>query len=480
MASNQENDSRIDRRSLLGTAFRGISGLALASMLARDGVLKADDLHSQARPVTHFDAKSQNCIFFFMWGGPSQLDMYDFKPTLNKFHGKPIPDEIAKNATFAFAQKETARLQGSAFEFKPCGQSGIQFSELLPNLSGCADLISLIKTTHTDSFNHRPGQILMNTGFTRVGRPSVGAWLHYGLGSQSQDLPGFIVLQSGNEVDGGASNWSSGFLPSAHQGVALRREGPPILNLDLPSNVDSVAHRRSLDAIVRLNQMRFQQSLGDDIRARITNYELGFRMQSAAPELFDLSKETSATLTAYGVDRETDEEKSFARNCLLARRMVERGVRFVNVFMGDWDSHFHLNSAHRRLCKAVDQPIAALLQDLKARGLLESTLVVWASEFGRTPIGENRDHDPEASGRDHHPSAFTTWMAGGGCKAGVVVGETDELGWNPVSDPVHVNDFHATLLHLFGMDHKRFVYRFQGRDYRLTDVGGRVVDKLLA
>ena len=472
-----------DRRCLLSNAFRGVSGLALASMLAEDGLLAMEDLASESDALLgkpHFAAKAKQCIFFFMWGGPSQIDLFDPKPMLNKHHGEPIPEAIAKDAKFAFVQKESARLQGSPFQFQAYGNSGIELSELLPNLGRCVDDMTLVQTTHTDSFNHRPGQILMNTGFPRLGRPSLGSWLQYGLGSASRDLPGFVVLGSGLKLDGGSSNWSSGFLPSIHQGVALRRDGPPIVNLENPLGVTSSAHRHSLDAINKLNEIRRAEIKDDEITAKIANYELAFRMQSSAPELCDLSRESEVTNKAYGIDRDDEDESSFAKSCLLARRLVERGVRFVNVYLGSWDAHDNLNDNHKRLCKVADQPIAALLEDLKSRGMLDSTLVVWAGEFGRTPVGENRNQNSIPTGRDHHPDAFTTWLAGGGVKAGSVVGQTDELGWNIVSDPVHVNDLHATLLHLFGLDHKRLVYRYQGRDFRLTDIAGNVIEKILA
>ena len=472
-----------DRRMLLSNAFRGVSGLALASLLAEDGLLaNADPQTNDELPLRepHFAAKAKHCIFFFMWGAPSHIDLFDPKPVLVKLHGEPIPEAIAKDANFAFVQKASARLQGSPFRFQAHGRSGIELSELLPNLGRCVDDMTVIRTTHTDSFNHRPGEILMNTGFPRLGRPSVGSWLHYGLGSPSRDLPGFVVLRSGSEVDGGSSNWSSGFLPSIYQGVALRREGPPILNLENPKGLSNLAHRHSLEAIKQLNEIRRVATGDDEISARIANYELAFRMQSAAPELCDLSQENELTQKTYGIDREDEDQRSFAKNCLLARRLVERGVRFVNIYLGSWDAHFYLTDNHKRLCKVSDQPIAALLADLKSRGMLESTLVVWAGEFGRTPVGENRNQDSNTSGRDHHPNAFTTWLAGGGVKGGSVVGQTDELGWNPIADPVHVNDLHATLLHLFGLDHKRLIYRYQGRDFRLTDVAGNVIEKVLA
>ncbi len=415
-----------------------------------------------------------------MWGGPSQVDLFDPKPVLHRLNGQPLPDSMAQSAQFAFVKKDTARLLGSPFRFQPNEPSGISLSELLPHLRRVAHRCTFVRSMQTDSFNHRPGQVFMHTGATRLGRPSLGSWIQYGLGTPSQELPAFVVLRSGVEVEGGTSNWSSGFLPSSYQGVAFRRDGPPILNIDNPAGVSPDDHRLSLDGMMRLNQLHLAHTGDDEIGTRIANYELAFRMQSAAPELCDVANETEDTLRSYGLDRETAEEKGFAKNCLLARRMVERGVRFVQVYHGDWDAHVDLPEKYRDLCQVVDQPIAALIEDLEKRGLLDSTLVVWAGEFGRTPVGDNRMQGIPVNGRDHHPAAFTVWMAGGGVKAGYVLGKTDEFGWNPIEDAVHVHDFHATLLHLFGLDHTRLTYRFQGREYRLTDVAGNVLHKILA
>lgn len=474
-----------NRRNLLLESFQGLSGVALATLLADDGLLGSENENQRnedkaSTGLPHFLARAKHCIFFFMWGGPSQIDLFDPKPLLTKHNGEPIPKSIAEGVNFAFTNKETARLQASPFEFKAYDNSGIEFSQLLPNIGRSAHRLTLVRTLHTDSFNHRPGQIFMNTGATRMGRPAIGSWLNYGLGSPSQELPGFVVLCSGDDVEGGSSNWSNGFLPSHFQGVAMRREGPPILNLENPDELSPLAHHQGLKALAQLNRIHQEETGDAEIAARIANYELAFRMQAAAPELCDLSRETASIHRAYGVDRTDAEEHSFAKNCLLARRLVERGVRFVNIYFGDWDAHVDLSSKYQRLCKIVDQPIAALLDDLQQRGLLDSTLVVWAGEFGRTPVGDNRMQEVVTSGRDHHPTAFTAWLAGGGVKRGYVLGESDELGWNPISDPVHVNDFHATLLHLFGLDHKKLIYRYQGRDFRLTDVAGNVVHKVLA
>jgi Protein of unknown function (DUF1501) len=473
----------LDRRALLTGGFRGLGGIALASLLANDGLLASEsgeDRNPLLPRTTHFAPKARNCIFFFMWGGPSHIDLFDPKPQLEKLDGQSIPDSLVKNAQFAFVKKETARLKASPFKFHKCGQSGIEFSDLLPHIGSCADDIALVRTLRAESFNHRPAQISLNTGFMRVGRPPVGSWLLYGLGSESENLPGYVVLKTGPEPDGGSSNWSNGFLPSNYQGVLLRSEGPPILSLDNPTGMTPAAHRCSLDAIDELNRQRFQAVGDPEILTRIANYELAFRMQSAAPELTDISGESADTLRAYGLDRADHEQKSFSRNCLLARRMVERGVRFVNIYFGNWDAHFNLIPNHTRLCETADQPIASLLNDLKQRGLLDTTLVVWAGEFGRTPVGENRSMGGDVSGRDHHPDAFSIWMAGGGVPGGRVIGATDELGWNAVEDPLDINDLHATMLHQFGLDHKRLTYRYEGRDFRLTDVAGNVVEKLVS
>jgi len=368
----------------------------------------------------------------------------------------------------------------------------MELSDLLPHLGTCADDIALIRTMHTDQFNHHPAQLQMNTGVGRFGRPSVGAWLTYGLGSESNDLPGYVVLSAGRGASGGASLWSSGFLPSTYAGVLFRSQGEPVLDLRNPPGVSRDVQRTGLDAIRRLNQQQLDRTGDHAIASRIAAYELAFRMQAAAPRLIDLSGETAATRGAYGVDRPEPDDKgdkrgsggrayaTFAQNCLLARRLVEQGVRFVNLYHASWDHHSNLDQGLTYNCGVVDQPVAALLQDLKQRGLLDSTLVVMAGEFGRTPLGENRPGYKKVTGRDHHPFAFSLWLAGGGIRGGQVIGRTDELGWSPVEDPVHINDFHATLLHLFGLDHLKLTVPFGGLNIRLTNVAGKVVKKLLA
>jgi hypothetical protein len=487
---------KLTRRDFLISSSRGIGGLALASLLKADGLLAAEvnSLAAPANPLapkpSHFPAKAKQCIFIYMEGGTSQVDLFDPKPKLNELNGQKMPDSMTKNVRFAFLQKETATLLGSPHKFRRYGKCGMEISDMLPNIGSHADSIALIRSLHTEAFNHHPGELLMYTGFERIGRPSIGSWVTYGLGSPSHNLPGYVVLTAGRAPSGGNTMFSSGFLPSTFQGVPFRNQGEPVQDLNNPPGVSPEMRHYGLEALRDLNQMR-QKVVGDpEIASRIAAYELGFRMQSAAPELADLSGESKETLAAYGVDREAgglttyrgggpQTFKTFARDCLLARRMVERGVRFVSIHHASWDHHNDLNSDLSYNCKVVDQPVGALLKDLKERGLLDSTLVVWASEFGRTPLGENRPGFASVTGRDHHPFAFSIWMAGGGIKGGQVIGATDELGWSISQDPVHVHDFQATILHLFGLDHTKLIYRFQGRDFRLTDVGGKVVQKLL-
>jgi len=473
------------RRDFLATSANGVGLLALASLLQDDGRLTA------APALPHFAPKAKNCICIYLEGAPSQLDLFDPKPRLNQLHGQKLPESLTRNVRFAFLQKDTATVLGSPRRWQRHGQCGMELSELLPHLGSVADDVCLIRSMHTEAFNHHPGQLLMNTGSTSFGRPSLGSWLTYGLGSASRNLPGYVVLNAGRGTSGGTSNWGSGFLPSTHAGTLFRTGGEPVLNLNNPPGVSDEAQARTIEAVRDLNGAR-AAAVGDpEVNARTAAYELAFRMQAAAPELIDLSRETQRTLDAYGLDRPEPEVaaqrgggrgqyRQFAANCLLARRMVERGVRFVSLFHASWDHHSNLEVELPHNCRMADQPVAALIKDLKARGLLDETLVLWLSEFGRTPLGENRAGRAGVTGRDHHPFAFSVWAAGGGIKGGQVVGETDEIGWNVTKDPVHINDLHATILHLFGLDHLRLTYRFQGRDFRLTDVGGRVVTKLLA
>jgi hypothetical protein len=492
-----EDIVKLTRRDFLATNASGLGALALASLFKADGLLAAEPTAGAGAappftPAPHFAPKAKNCIFIFMEGAPSQMDLFDPKPKLNEMNGQKLPDSMLEKVRFAFIQKEGARLMGSPRTFTRHGQCGMELSDLLPHLGTCADDIALIRSMHTDQFNHHPGQLMMQCGSSMFDRPTMGSWLNYGLGSESKNLPGYVVLTAGRGTSGGASLWSSGFLPSDYAGVLFRNKGDPVLNLSNPPGITERMQHYGLDAITDLNKLRHQKVRDPEIASRISAYELAFRMQTAAPELTDLAGESAATMDAYGIDRVEPEIKganrgggpgqfkTFATNCLLARRLVERGVRFVNIFHASWDHHSNLEAELGFNSRMADQPIAALLKDLKQRGLLDETLVVWGSEFGRTPLGENRVGYQAVTGRDHHPFAFSLWMAGGGVKGGQVIGETDDIGWNIVKDPVHVNDLHATILHLFGLDHTRLTYRFQGRDFRLTDVAGKVVNQLLA
>jgi uncharacterized protein (DUF1501 family) len=478
------------RRKFLMQTCGGVGGLALTRLLNVDGLLAATA--NRSANLTHHQPKAKNCIYIYLEGGPSQMDLYDPKPALNRLDGQALPESMLANMRFAFLAKESARIMGTPRTFKPHGQCGMELSDLIPHIGSIADDICLVRSMHTDQFNHVPGQLLMNTGSAISGRPSMGSWLSYGLGSESKNLPEFVVLITvGRGVPGGSASWSSGFLPSKYSGVMFRNDGTPVLNLENPAKITAEMQRRSIQGVAELNALR-NASVGDpEIDSRIAAYELAFRMQTAAPELMDLSSESKATLDMYGLDRTEPKFEgenlggkglfgTFARNCLMARRLVERGVRVVQVIHASWDHHSSINTQLPHNCAMADQPIAALVKDLKQRGLLNDTLVICGSEFGRTALGENRPGAKAVTGRDHHPNAFSIWLAGGGIKGGQVVGETDDIAWNVTKDPVHVHDLHATILHLFGFDHTRLTYRFQGRDYRLTDVHGRVVNQLLA
>jgi len=478
------NQNPLCRRTFLTSSASGLGGLALAGMMDQDAARADESQSALTVRQPHFPPRATNCIFVYAAGGPSQFELFDSKPLLNKKDGEQLPDSFTKNVRFAFIKKD-AKLLGTRRKFAQHGECGMELSDLLPHLSTCVDDMALVRSMHTEAFNHHPAQLMLSTGVPRFGRPSFGSWALYGLGNESQQLPGYIVLTAGRGASGGTSNWTNGFLPSTYQGVVLRGKGEPVLNLNSPPGISREVQSASLEAIRRLNERQFERSQDDEITSRIASYELAFRMQMAAPDVLDLSDETQQTLRDYGVDRPepTDVKssigggpgvyQSFARNCVLARRLVERGVRFITLMHASWDQHGDLNSAVEYNARMADQPLAALLKDLKARGLLDSTLVVFAGEFGRTPLAQGTD------GRDHHPNAFSVWMAGGGTRGGQVVGKTDEFGWNPIEDPVHINDFHATMLHQFGLDHLRLSVPFGGLDLRLTNVGGRVVDKLL-
>ena len=472
------------RRHFFGQCAVGLGQMALASLL-RDGKVHAAENPQTVNPLApklpHFASKAKSVIYLFMAGGPSQLDLFEHKPKLVELSGKPIPESFLKGKRFAFMDsfsREVPKLLGSGRQFRRHGQSGRYVSECLPHLGEVVDDLAFVSSVYTDNFNHAPAKIFINTGSTRFGRPSMGAWVTYGIGSESQDLPGFVVLQSGPRGPrGGALNWGSGFLPTAHQGVPFQSGGDPILNLTSPKGFDSERQQQVLQTVRDLNQAHLKETGDPEVATRIASYEMAYRMQTSGPELIDFSKESKETLALYGAEPGA---RSFANNCLLARRLVERGARFVQLYHTDWDQHggpgTNLNESLDQICQQIDRPCAALIQDLKQRGLLDQTLVVWGGEFGRTPMGEQR----ETLGRNHHIDAFTMWFAGAGIKSGQTVGSTDELGFNTTEDKVHVHDIQATILHLLGLDHTQLTFKFQGRDFRLTDVSGDVIKKLLA
>ncbi|MDE0124973.1 MAG: DUF1501 domain-containing protein [Bryobacterales bacterium] len=445
-------------------------GVGLGAVALRQ-LLQASDPLAPKRP--HHAATAKNVIFLFMGGGPSHLELFDNKPELGKHEGTLPPEGLLEGYRAAFIDPNSTLL-GPKFKFSRHGESGAELSELLPHTATVADDIAIVKSLVTDAFNHAPAQVMMSTGTQQFGRPSMGAWTLYGLGSESTDLPGFVVFSSGQKgPSGGNTNWGSGFLPSMYQGVQFRTSGDPVLYLSNPRGVDRQLQRDSLDAIGRLNRMRLDEVGDPEISTRINSFEMAYRMQRSTPELMDISQEPPHVLEMYGAE---PGKPSFANNCILARRLVERGVRFVELFHESWDQHGDLINGLRENCRDTDQASAALVKDLKQRGLLEDTLVLWGGEFGRTPMVQGGTDD----GRDHHPNAFTMWMAGGGIQPGITIGKSDELGFNVVEDKVHVHDLHATILHLLGFDHTKLTYRFQGRDFRLTDVAGNVVHQVLA
>lgn len=465
------------RREFFRSCAGGIGTIALAHLLREDG-LSADVPDPMAVKQPHFPAKAKNVIFLFMEGAPSQMDLFDPKPELRRWHGKPLPSSLTKDLKLAFI-KPTAAVLGSPFQFQKHGQCGMEISELLPHTATCADDICLIRSMYSEAFNHHPGQLFLFTGHMLGGRPTMGAWVTYGLGSENRDLPGFVVLTSGVGTSAGSDNFSNGFLPSTYAGTVFRNTGDPILYLSNPKGISKESQRARLDLLKELNEDHLARTGDLEISSRIHAYELAYRMQMSAPELLDFSKEPQSIREMYGIDEETT--RAFGTNCLLARRLVERGVRFVLLMHASWDHHSQIDKGLRRQCSVTDKPTAALLKDLKQRGMLDETLVVWGGEFGRTPMSELRRPDEAGNaGRDHHPNGYSMWLAGGGIKGGQVVGKTDDLGLNIVEDKVHVHDLQATILHCLGLDHTKLTYRYMGRDFRLTDVGGQVVKKLLA
>ena len=476
------------RRHFFQDCGLGVGKAALASLALKEGLAAADqtvDFNAVARPMApkapHHAPKAKSVIYLFMAGGPSQFELFESKPKLQRYNGQVIPDSFLQGKRFAFMesfQDEPPKLLGTRRNFQRRGRSGAWVSECLPHTAQVVDQLAFVKTVWTENFNHAPAKIMMNTGSPIFGRPSMGSWVAYGIGSESEELPGFVVLQSGPRGPrGGALNWSSGFLPTAYQGVPFQSGGDPILNLSNPPGMTAARQRRSIDAIRELNRRRLDKTRDPEIATRIASYEMAFRMQSSGPELIDFSSESQETLAMYGAEPGA---KSFANNCLLARRLVERGARFVQLYHTNWDHHGgqteNLNDSLDQVCRETDRACAALIEDLRRRGLLDQTLVVWGGEFGRTPMGEIRD----TVGRNHHIDAFTMWLAGAGIQPGQTVGETDELGFEAVRDKIHIHDLQATILHLLGLDHTALTFRFRGRDFRLTDVGGEIVEKLLA
>lgn len=472
------------RRHFLKTGSLGLGAAALASLAgdSANAASTAGVVNPLSSKQPHFTPRAKRVIYIHLTGSPPILDLFDYKPELVKHSGEDCPDEFLKGKTFAFTSG-VPKLLGTPRRFSQQGESGIWMSDAIPHLHDVADELCVVKSMYTDQFNHAPAELLIYTGSPRSGRPSLGSWTTYGLGSENEDLPGFVVLiSSGVQPNGGVNSYGSGFLPSVYQGVQCRSQGDPILYVSDPAGMDRDMRRKSLDTLNHLNQMQAERLADPETLTRIAQYELAYRMQTAVPEVMDISREPKHVLDAYGAQPGT---ASLANNCLLARRLVEQGVRFVQLF--DWGWDFHGTSADSGLtdgltnkCATMDKPVAALIKDLRQRGLLDDTLIVWGGEFGRTPFREGRTAASEVLGRDHYPDCFTMMMAGGGSKAGIEYGTTDELGFSVAERPVHVHDLQATILHLLGFDHERLTHRFQGRDFRLTDVHGKVVEELLA
>jgi hypothetical protein len=466
----------LSRREMLLRAGLGFGAWALLDLFKRDGLRAAAPENPLAPKPPHFPARAKHVIFLFMQGGPSHLDTFDPKPLLNQRHGQPLPPSITQGLQLQFTKNDAAIL-GSPQTFSKCGGSGIEIADTYPHLQSCADDLAIVRSCYHDSFNHAPAQYMLNTGSSRMGRPCLGSWVSYGLGSESEDLPAFVVMATTGDVKGGPPVYDHGFLPGTYQPTVLRNTGSPVLYLDPPGEREEPSRREVLDLVQWLNQehLAARGEGVDDLSSRIASYELAFRMQSAVPEAVDLSRETAATKRLYGLHEPIS--RKFGADCLIARRLIERGVRFVQIFTGsagadDWDAaHAENDKTHRAMARRIDQPIAGLLTDLKSRGLLEETLIIWGGEFGRTPVADGRYPDKPA-GRDHNPYGFTTWLAGAGIQGGQVIGATDEFGFRAVEDPIHIHDLHATILKLLGLDHRELTFLFQGRDQRLTDVGG--------
>ncbi|MEX2640020.1 MAG: DUF1501 domain-containing protein [Balneolales bacterium] len=476
------------RRHFLKQCSLGLGGLAFAAMtcdppanVTGKSVTGADPFLAK---LPHFAPKAKRIIYLHMAGAPSQLELFDYKPELHKLHGKDTPPSLLDGKNFAFIQG-VPKMMGPQADFKMRGQSGAMVSELLPHFSTIVDDVAIIKSMHTDEFNHAPAQLLMQTGHARLGHPSMGSWVTYGLGSENDNLPGFMVLVSGGHTpDAGKSVWGSGYIPSIYQGVQCRTDGgDPVLYVSNPDGIDSSLKKKAIEAINNINKKEHEQVGDAEILTRISQYEMAYRMQTSVPEVMDIHNEPESIHRMYGTE---PGKTSFANNCLLARRLIEKDVRFVQLFDWGWDSHgtneqTGINNGFRDKCREVDQPMTALIRDLKQRGLLEETLVVWGGEFGRTPMQENRGGQVMPfMGRDHHTEAFSIWMAGGGIKGGITYGETDEIGYAGIKDRVHIHDLQATILHQMGLNHEELTYFHQGRDFRLTDVHGHVVNAILA
>lgn len=465
----------VARRWFLSQCSIGLGSAAAGSLLT--GVTtSAEAADVLAERPAHRYGRAKAVIHLFMAGAPSQLELFDHKPELSRLEGAPLPESVIGDQRYAFIQPDAAVL-GPRFKFQRHGASGAQISDAMPHLAEIADEICLIKSVHTDQFNHAPAQIFLNSGFAQPGRPCFGSWVLYGLGSETRNLPAFVVMSTGGGLSGGAALWSSGFLPTVYTGVQYRSKGDPILNVKSPAGVSNETQAATYALINNLNRRRLEVVKDPEIATRIASFEMAARLQTSAPELTNLKSESKATLNLYGCD---PEKPSFARACLLARRMVERGVRFINIYHSGWDAHSNVEGNVRRNAAATDKASAALVKDLAAHGLLDETLVIWGGEFGRTPMVETNPALGRALGRDHHPQAFTVWMAGGGIKAGMTLGETDDFGFHVVDSPVHVHDLQATWLHLLGLDHERLTFHHAGRDFRLTDVHGNIIHDILA
>jgi hypothetical protein len=476
----QEHLQSRTRRTFLTNTGLSLGDVALAQLQGGQNTLAGDN--PLAPKQAHFPRKAKRVIYLHMTGSPPNLDLYDYKPKLIELDGQEAPASFIQGKEFAFTTG-TPKLLGTRHQFEKCGQSGLQLSDCLPNLKKHADEMCIIHSMHTEQFNHAPAELLIYTGSPRSGRPSFGSWLTYGLGSENENLPAFVVLiSSGVQPNGGKSSFGSGFLPSVYQGVQCRSQGEPVLYVSDPPGIDRQLRRKSLDTLGELNQLQSQQFGHPETMTRISQYELAYRMQTSVPEVMDITKESAETLEAYGAKPGAS---SLANNCLLARRLVEAGVRYVQLFDWGWDFHGtgpgeDIRDGLTKKCETMDKPVAALIGDLKQRGLLDETLIIWGGEFGRTPFREGRTANGAQLGRDHYPDCFSMWMAGGGVKGGFEYGQTDELGFSVVENPVHVHDLQATWMYLLGFDHTKLTYRFQGRDYRLTDVHGNVLFPLIS